>query len=134
MTVSHHRGPAGRGSAAPPFFRSGEVAAAAGVSVQTLRYYERRGLLTRPERNAAGHRQYPVHTVTLLRMIKNAQRLGISLGEIADLITNDPGQEAIAAVAERRLAEIDAHIAQLTLIRDLLAGYVRRPPAVPDGY
>jgi DNA-binding transcriptional MerR regulator len=101
--------------------------------VQTLRYYERRGLLTHPERNTAGHRQYPAHTVTLLRMIKNAQRLGISLGEIADLIKNDPGPDGISAIAERRLAEIDAQIAQLTLIRGVLAGYARRPPAIEDG-
>jgi len=132
VIVAHQHDLAGRGSGAPRSFRSGEVAEAAGVSVQTLRYYERRGLLTPPKRNAAGHRQYPAHTVTLLRMIKNAQRLGISLCEIADLIKNDPGPDDISAIAERRLAEIDAHIAQLTLIRGMLAGYVRRPPAMPE--
>ena len=59
--------------------RSGEVAAAAGVSVQTLRYYERRGLLDAPDRTLGGHRLYPADTVTLLRVIKAAQRLGFTL-------------------------------------------------------
>lgn len=132
MTMAHQRDLAGRASGAPRFLRSGEVAAAAEVNVQTLRYYERRGLLTPPERNTAGHRRYPAHTVTVLRMIKNAQRLGISLGEIAGLIKNDAGPDDISAIAERKLIEIDAHIAQLALIRDTLAGYVRSSRCMPE--
>lgn len=50
--------------------RSGELAAAAGVNVQTLRYYERRGLLDEPDRTLGGHRLYPSETVTVLRVIK----------------------------------------------------------------
>jgi MerR family mercuric resistance operon transcriptional regulator len=102
------------------FLRSGEVAAAAGVNVQTLRYYERRGLLRRAERGASGHRQYPVHVVTLLRMIKNAQHLGFSLDEIAGLIASDPDTGGISAIAARKLAETNAEIARLTLIREAL--------------
>ncbi|WP_281280939.1 MerR family DNA-binding transcriptional regulator [Actinocorallia herbida] len=56
--------------------RSGELAAAAGVNAQTLRYYERRGLLAEPERTLGGHRLYPAAAVTVLRVIKAAQRLG----------------------------------------------------------
>ena len=82
--------------------------------MQTLRYYERRGLLARPDRNAAGHRCYPARTVTLLRMIKNAHRLGISLGEIAGLMKSGPGQDSMSAIAQLKLAEVDAHIARLT--------------------
>ena len=52
--------------------RSGELAAAAGVNVQTLRYYERRGLLAEPDRTLGGHRVYPAETVTVLRVIKAA--------------------------------------------------------------
>jgi MerR family regulatory protein len=55
--------------------RSGEVADAAGVNVQTLRYYERRGLLHEPDRTLGGHRVYPPATVTVLRVTKAAQRL-----------------------------------------------------------
>ncbi|MDR0341621.1 MAG: MerR family transcriptional regulator [Nocardiopsaceae bacterium] len=105
--------------------RSGEVASAAGVNVQTLRYYERRGLLAQPGRNAAGHRQYPPHTITLLRMIRSAQRLGLSLDEIAGIITAAPDSDSISPLARRRVAEIDAEIAQLTAIREVLAGYIR---------
>jgi DNA-binding transcriptional MerR regulator len=105
--------------------RSGQVAAAAGVNVQTLRYYERRGLLAPPPRNAAGHREYPAHTVTLLSMIKTAKRLGLSLNEIVDVITSDPGPDSIPPIAKRKVAEIDAQIAQLTAIREVLATYIR---------
>jgi DNA-binding transcriptional MerR regulator len=64
--------------------RSGELAAAAGVNLQTLRYYERRGLLAEPARTPGGHRLYPADTVTLLGVIKAAQRLGFTLDEVAD--------------------------------------------------
>ena len=66
--------------------RSGQVAAAAGVNLETLRYYERRGLLERPDRTLGGHRVYPAEAVTLLRIIKTAQRLGFSLAEVGDLL------------------------------------------------
>src|SRR6185312_8990485 len=101
--------------------RSGEVAAAAGVNVQTLHYYERLGLLAQARRTAAGHRQYPARTVTLVRMIKNAQRLGFSLDEVARLIAAGADPDEIAAIAARKLTEIDAQIARLTAIRDALA-------------
>jgi hypothetical protein len=58
--------------------RAGQVAVAVGVNVETLRYYERRGLLAEPDRSPGGHRLYPAETVTVLRVIKAAQRLGFS--------------------------------------------------------
>jgi DNA-binding transcriptional MerR regulator len=100
--------------------RSGEVAAAAGVNVQTLHYYERRGLLTRAGRTASGHRHYPARTVTLVRMIKNAQHLGFSLDEVAALIAASADPDEIAAIAARKLAAVDTQIARLTLIREAL--------------
>jgi DNA-binding transcriptional MerR regulator len=66
--------------------RSSQVAAAAGVNLQTLRYYERRGLLAEPDRSPGGHRLYPAEAVTVLRVIKAAQRLGFTLEEISDLL------------------------------------------------
>ena len=66
--------------------RSGQVARAAGVNQQTLRYYERRGLLAEPARTPGGHRVYPAEAVTVLRVIKAAQRLGFSLAEVAELL------------------------------------------------
>ena len=64
--------------------RSGAVAAAAGVNVETLRYYERRGLLREPSRSLGGHRLYPAEAVTTLRVIKAAQQLGFTLDELRE--------------------------------------------------
>jgi DNA-binding transcriptional MerR regulator len=66
--------------------RSAQVARAAGVNQQTLRYYERRGLLAEPDRSPGGHRLYPPEAVTVVRVIKAAQRLGFSLDEVTDLL------------------------------------------------
>ena len=76
--------------------RSGQVAHAAGLNQQTLRYYERRGLLAAPDRTPGGHRLYPAETVTVLRVIKAAQRLGFSLDEVADLLETGRHQHRIA--------------------------------------
>ena len=105
--------------------RSGQVAKAAGVNLQTLRYYERRGLLAEPDRTLGGHRLYPAETVTVLRVIKAAQRLGFSLQEVADLIdvgTHRHGRrhDGLHARAQQKLAEVDARIADLTVIRETL--------------
>jgi MerR family transcriptional regulator, mercuric resistance operon regulatory protein len=108
--------------------RSGEVAAAAGVNLQTLRYYERRGLLAEPDRSPGGHRLYPVEAVTSLRVIKAAQRLGFTLEEIADLI--DTGRHhhrpvrGLSAKAEAKLAEVEARIRDLQVIADALRAAV----------
>src|SRR2546423_14654910 len=87
--------------------RPGEVAERAGVNVQTLRYYERRGLIAEPVRSVGGHRTYPADTVALVGVIKGAQRLGFTLDEGPDLLeasgnrppTADPNQPAIAKTA-----------------------------------
>lgn len=106
--------------------RSGQVAAAAGVNPQTLRYYERRGLLAEPTRTLGGHRVYPADTVTLLRVIKTAQRLGFTLDEVADLLdtaTHRHGRKrdrSLRARAQAKLADIEQKIADLTVIRDTL--------------
>lgn len=105
--------------------RTGELAAAAGVNTQTLRYYERRGLLTEPHRSLGGHRQYPEQALTVLRVIKAAQRLGFTLDEVADLIAAtrsgrrrvDAGLQVRAAA---KLDEVDAKLAELTAVRDTL--------------
>lgn len=105
--------------------RSGQVAAAAGVNPQTLRYYERRGLLAAPERTLGGHRLYPAETVTVLRVIKTAQRLGFTLEEVADLLETAAHRHGRpdAGLAERaraKLAEVEARIADLQVIRTAL--------------
>lgn len=105
--------------------RAGQVAAAAGVNLQTLRYYERRGLLPEPDRTLGGHRSYPEQAVTLLRVIKAAQRLGFSLNEVADLLAvgahrHDRPEAGLQARVKDKVAEIELRIADLTAIRDSL--------------
>jgi MerR family mercuric resistance operon transcriptional regulator len=106
--------------------RSGQVARAAGVNQQTLRYYERRGLLAEPGRTLGGHRLYPDEAVTVLRVIKAAQRLGFSLDEVAGLLQagrhrHHAGPDAgLRGRAAAKLAEVEAKIADLTVIAGTL--------------
>jgi DNA-binding transcriptional MerR regulator len=103
--------------------RSGQVAEAAGVNPQTLRYYERRGLLAEPERTLGGHRVYRPEAVTVLRVIKAAQRLGFTLDEVAELLdlgAHPGGTPGLAARAEVKLVEVEARIADLRVIGDSL--------------
>ncbi|QXJ25054.1 MerR family transcriptional regulator [Actinomadura graeca] len=105
--------------------RSGQLAEAAGVNPQTLRYYERRGLLAEPERTLGGHRLYPAEAVTVLRVIKTAQRLGFSLDEVADLLetTSHRHGDRDAGLAERaraKLIEVEQRITDLELVRATL--------------
>lgn len=100
--------------------RVGEVAEAAGVNRETLRYYERRGLLDAPDRSPGGHRLYDDQAVTTLRVIKAAQRLGFSLDEVADLIEAGRPRartQGLQARARDKLVEVDQRIADLETIR-----------------
>jgi len=106
--------------------RTSEVARAAGVNQQTLRYYERRGLIAEPARSPGGHRLFPQEAVTVVRIIKAAQRLGFTLDEVADLLAAgqhrhgrkvDPGLQTLA---RSKLVEIDERIADLQAIRQNL--------------
>jgi MerR family mercuric resistance operon transcriptional regulator len=111
--------------------RSSQVAAAAGVNVQTLRYYERRGLLAKPDRSLGGHRLYPSETITVLRVIKAAQRLGFTLDEVAQLL--DAGvhrhvPRPAAGLQERaqaKLTEVEARIVDLQVIAKTLRATLR---------
>jgi DNA-binding transcriptional MerR regulator len=107
--------------------RTGEVAERAGVNIQTLRYYERRGLLAEPVRSVGGHRLYPADTVALLHVIKAAQRLGFTLDEVSELLDAGRRRHPTADLRQRataKIAEIDARIADLTAIRTTLTAVV----------
>ena len=116
--------------------RTREVADRAGVNTQTLRYYERRGLLAEPPRSAAGYRDYPASVVAVLRFVKRAQELGFTLGEVEELLgLEDGGPESCDAVrqlAEAHMAELDRKIADLRRMRaslgDLVATCERPKP------
>jgi DNA-binding transcriptional MerR regulator len=114
--------------------RSGQVARAAGVNQQTLRYYERRGLLDPPDRTPGGHRLYPAETVTVLRVVKAAQRLGFSLEEVIDLLEagrhrhHGAADVGLAQRAAVKLAEVEAKITDLSVIAaTLCAGLANCP-------
>ena len=108
--------------------RVGEVASRAGVNVETLRYYERRGLLPQPDREPSGHRRYDEETVRFLRAIKEAQALGFTLREIADVLKavrrSGTPSEALRVRMAAKIDEIDGRIAGLRRMREELARVV----------
>lgn len=108
--------------------KSGEVAAAANVNPETLRYYERRGLLVAPARSAAGYRAYPPETVGVVRFIKRAQELGFTLAdveELLDLAAGGPeGCDGVRTLALTRLTDLEGRIADLRSMRDALSRLV----------
>lgn len=96
-----------------------------GVNAETLRYYERRGLLDHPPRTSGGYRDYPAGAVALLRFIKRAQELGFTLDEVEELLHLDGGGPdscgAARALAEARHADLQARITDLQRMSDSLA-------------
>lgn len=97
--------------------RSSEVAERAGVNVQTLRYYERRGLLAEPPRSPSGYRAYPSGAVALVRFVKRAQEHGFTLDEIEELLHLADGGpddcQAARDLAQARMAQLADKIADL---------------------
>jgi Hg(II)-responsive transcriptional regulator len=101
--------------------RTGEVADQAGVNIQTLRYYERRGLLPEPTRLESGYREYGPDAAGVVRFIKRAQELGFSLAEVETLLhLADGGPESCESVQElanQKIAELDDRLASLQDMR-----------------
>ena len=99
----------------------GEFAQRAGVAIDTVRYYERQGLLPQPLRRASGYRSYAEADVSRLRFVRRAKALGFTLGEIRDLLDlsgrrdNDMG--GLKAAAAAKLADVEARIEELSRIR-----------------
>ncbi len=108
--------------------RIGEVATQAGVNRQTLRFYEREGLLPEPTRRTNGYREYPRHIVALVQFIKRAQDLGFTLDEakaLSDLRqTADRDRPRVRALAQTKLADVRQRIVQLRAIERALARLV----------
>ena len=107
------------------------LARAGGVGVETVRYYQRRGLLATPERlgitGASGVRRYGEQDVRRLRFIRAAQAAGFTLEQIAELIALDATDDRARAraLARERIAALDAKIAELTAARDALSRLAR---------
>jgi MerR family mercuric resistance operon transcriptional regulator len=110
----------------------GKVAGAAGVNVETVRYYQRSGLVPEPPRPAGSVRRYSEETVARLRFIKRAQELGFTLAEIRRLLAlGDPQSCGKArALAADKLALVRSRIADLERMRAVLESLVERCDAV----
>jgi MerR family mercuric resistance operon transcriptional regulator len=102
-----------------------QLAKEGGVNVETIRYYERHGLLPKVPRTPSGYRNFSADDVTRLRFIRRAQRLGFSLKEVKELlaIRFRPGSSCadVRRKAEVKLADVDRKIRQLQAIREALA-------------
>jgi len=106
----------------------GALARAAGVHVETIRYYQRRGLLSAPPRPARGVRRYGGEAVARLQFIKRAQELGFSLAETGRLLTLQEGQscDAARALAAEKLTAVDDRLADLARMRAVLTELIDR--------
>ncbi len=107
------------------WMKIGEVAKLTGIGIETLRFYERSGLLSRPARTEGGYRLYDPEALTTLDFIKRAQTMGFTLDEIKQIIAESrAGQSPCADVREivrQRLIELDERLKQMQLYRDELA-------------
>ncbi len=102
----------------------GQVARRAGVGVETVRFYEREGLLEEPPRRASGYRQYSEQVVKRLHFIKHAQKLGFSLKEITELlllrVDGQTSCEEVKGRTEAKIAEVERKLIELQRMRQAL--------------
>ena len=112
----------------PETLTIGVLAEAAGVNVETIRFYQRKGLMQEPDRPQGGIRRYGEADRARVRFIKSAQRLGFSLDEIGDLLELEDGSHCTEAreQAERKLADVRDRLADLRRIEVALQGLVVR--------
>lgn len=107
----------------------GQVAASSGLDIETVRFYERRGLIQDPPRSGAGYRQYSDEDVSRLLFIKRAKELGFSLKEVGDLLTlrgkPDVSRAEVRVQAEAKLADIEEKIRDLTRMKNALLHLAR---------
>jgi DNA-binding transcriptional MerR regulator len=121
--------------------RSGELARLAGVSTDTLRYYERKRILPRPARTAAGYRQYPPEALERVRLVRRAIAIGFGVEELAKVLqVRERGGapcRQVHALAVSKLAELDRRIAELSAFRGqlqaIVAQWAERLERTPQG-
>ncbi|WP_432767766.1 MAG: helix-turn-helix domain-containing protein [Sphingopyxis sp.] len=108
----------------------GELARATGTPIETIRYYERIGLLPEPDRTAANYRSYGAGHRARLAFVRHSRDLGFTIDEVRSLLglSDDPERDCGEAdrIASRHLAQVEDKIAQLTLLRDELTRIVGR--------
>jgi DNA-binding transcriptional MerR regulator len=124
-----------------PTLRAGELARACGISTDTLRHYERVGVLPKPQRNSAGYRQYPAEAQVRVRTIRRALAIGFSLAELARILRERerggaPCRE-VRALAVAKLAGLERQVDDLIVLRDqlrqLVVDWGQRLDATPEG-
>lgn len=107
----------------------GRVAEAAGVNVETIRFYERKGLVDTPERSESGYRQYQQDAVKRIRFIKRAKDLGFTLKEVGELLNlrAEPGASCadVKLRAGEKIADIDDRIRELVKMKNALVTLAR---------
>lgn len=112
--------------------RVAELASAVGVAADTIRYYEKAGLLPAPERTPAGYRAYDEAAIDRVQFVQGAQRLGLRLREIRDLLSiRDTGVcpcEPAEQLLRRRLDELDAEMARLAALRSAMVQMIEALP------
>lgn len=105
----------------PEGFSSGELAHLAGVSTDTLRHYERKGVLPRPHRLSNGYRKYPPNSLERLRLIRRALTIGFTLDELAQFLkARDRGQSPcheVRALAAQKLTELESRLSEMLELR-----------------
>jgi MerR family transcriptional regulator, mercuric resistance operon regulatory protein len=113
----------------------GKLAEAAGVNIETIRYYQRRGLLDEPAKPLGGHRRYSADSAKRVRFIKRAQALGFTLAEVGGLLTLDQACACTEtrALAARKLALVEQKMADFAAMREVLGGLVRQCDAGDGG-
>jgi len=108
----------------------GQVARASGVGVETVRYYERAGLIEAPPRRPSGYRCYPADTVARIRFVRRAKDLGFSLGEIGELLHLRVDPDCTCATirqrAQAKIADVEGRIGELETMRDALLQITRQ--------
>ena len=128
-------------TAKPRYLHSGELAKAAGVSTDTLRHYERKGVLARPRRAANSYRQYPAEALARVLLVRRALAVGFTLDDLARVLSvRDRGAapcKEVRALAAAKLAEVEEGLAQLIELRDELRATLKewdgRLSKTPDG-
>ncbi len=129
--------PTARGATLSP----GDVARQCGVSTDTLRHYERKGLLPRPARSAGGYRRYAPETIARVLLVQRALVVGFTLDELARVLRDRdrgaPPCRGVRDLVAARLADLEVRLAQLTALRselhDLLTGWDRTLAGTPPG-
>jgi MerR family mercuric resistance operon transcriptional regulator len=109
----------------------GRLAQEAGVNVETVRYYQRRGLLDEPQKPAGGHRRYQTSVLKKIAFIRRAQALGFSLAEVESLLKYSDGTrwKETRQIAQRKLESLLLHIDQLCKMRDSLKALIKQSVA-----